>query len=103
MSAATPIDETTRAFEAGKRAGLATAALVIAVVSFISLLGTEKAIVAIALGILAARGSPAGSAARRFGITAVVLGGVFLATVAVVLIVWWDKLVELVKILERMS
>src|SRR5687768_1481588 len=91
------------AFDAGRRAGFGVAALILSFVTFVSLLGAEKAILAIVLGVLAQRGAQPGSQARRFGRAAVGIGVLFLLTVAVVLIVFWDKIGELVAALEKLS
>src|SRR5262245_61556922 len=48
------------AFDGGRRAGLAVAAMALGVVTFLSLLGLEKAGLAIILGVLALRGGSAG-------------------------------------------
>jgi hypothetical protein len=96
-------DPLIRAFEDGRRAGLATAAIAVSVIAFLSLLGAEKALLAIALGMLARRGAQAGSAGRKLATTAIALGAVFLATIAFVLIVFWDKLVGLVQHLQQLS
>ena len=91
------------AFDAGRRAGLAVAALALSVVAFLSLLGAEKAILALVLAAAALRGARAGAPARRLAVAAVVLATLFLITVAVVLVVFWDQLAELVALLEKLS
>ena len=47
------------------RHGLGVAALVLSMVTFLSMLGLEKAITALVLGVLAMRGSQPGSPARN--------------------------------------
>lgn len=96
-------EKTTEAYNAGRRAAFGVSALALALVSFLSLLGAEKAILAIVLGVLAVRGSNAGTLSRQLGRAAIVLGTVFLITVAVVLVVYWDKAVELVRLLQQLS
>jgi hypothetical protein len=91
------------AFDAGRRAGFAVSAVALGLVSFLSLLGAEKAVLAIVLGVLALRGAPPGSSARRMGVAAVCLGALFLVTVGVVLVVYGDKLLELVRLLKKLS
>ena len=93
----------TQAFDAGRRAGLATAALALSFVAFLSLLGAEKAILAIALGVLALRGSQPGSAGRRLATTAIVVGSVFLVSMTIILIMFWNELVGLVEHLRQLS
>jgi hypothetical protein len=96
-------DPLTRAFEDGRRAGLATAALAVSVVAFLSLLGAEKALLAIALGLLARRGAPPGSAGRKLATVAIGVATVFLVTIAFVLVMFWDELVGLVNYLRQLS
>jgi hypothetical protein len=96
-------DPVARAFADGRRAGLATAALAVSIIAFVSLLGAEKALLAIALGLLAWRGAPRGSAARRLAMVAVGLATVFLVSIVVTLIVFWDELVGLVSHLQKLS
>lgn len=64
-------DPVAAAFEDGRRAGLAAAAMALSLVAFFSLLGAEKALLAIALGMMARRGSRPGSAGRRLATVAI--------------------------------
>lgn len=91
------------AFDAGRRAGLAVAAFTLALVSFLSLLGAEKALLAIVLGVIALRGSNLGVTTRRLAGAAIGIAGVFLATIAFVVIAFWDKIRELIAALEKLS
>ncbi len=95
--------EMTDAFCAGRRVGFGISALVLSLVGFLSLLGAEKAILAIVLGALAIRGSGHGTLARRLGIIAICLGAVFLLTVAVVLVVYWDRILDAIQMLQKLS
>ena len=97
------VDNTAEAYDAGRRVGFGVSALAIGLVSFLSLLGAEKAILAIALGTLAVRGSDPNPLSRRLGNAAIVLGVVFLLTVGVVLAVFWDQAVEFVRLLQQLS
>jgi hypothetical protein len=92
-----------RAYDAGRRTGLAIAALALSLVGFLSLLGAEKAVLAIILGGLAMRGGQQKTAATRLGLAAVALGVVWLVSMAVLLIVYWPKVIELVNLLQRLS
>jgi hypothetical protein len=92
-----------RAYDAGRRAGLAISALALSLVGFLSLLGAEKAILAIVLGVLAVRGGQGRTAATRMGLVAVTLGVVWLVSMAVLLIVFWPKVMELAELLQRLS
>jgi hypothetical protein len=96
-------DQLARAFDAGRRAGLATAALALSLVCFFSLLGAEKALLAIALGVLARRGSRPGSAGRRLATAAIGVATAFLVSIALVLVMFWDELRGLVVYLRQLS
>jgi hypothetical protein len=99
-----PIDAAhTQAFEAGRRAGLATAAFALSLTAFLSLLGAEKAILAIGLALLARRGSPVGSGARRLANWATGIAVVFLVTIAFVLVFFWKELAGLIEHLRQLS
>ncbi len=97
------VDKTAEAYDAGRRVGFGVSALALGLVTFLSLLGAEKAILAIALGALAVRGSASSPLSRRLGSAAIVLGVVFLLTVGVVLLVFWDRAVEFVRLLQQLS
>ena len=96
-------EEMTDAFCAGRRVGFGISALVLSLVGFLSLLGAEKAILAIVLGALAIRGSGHGALARRLGVIAICLGTVFLLTMVVVLIVFRGQVLEFVQMLHKLS
>lgn len=91
------------AFDAGRRAGLAVAAFSLALVSFLSLLGAEKALLAIVLATVALRGAKVGETTRRLALAAIGIGTIFVATVAFVVIAYWDKIRELIAALEKLS
>ncbi len=95
--------ELTDAFRAGRRVGFGISELVLSLVGFLSLLGAEKAILAIVLGTLAIRGSARGALARRLGVTAICLGAAFLLTMVVVLIVFRGQVLEFVQMLHKLS
>lgn len=91
------------AFREGKRAGMALAAIASGAVAFISLLGIEKAVLAIVLAVLALRGAAAKSRTRRLAFVAVGLAVLYIVTFAVVMILFYDKLGELIRLLQQMS
>jgi hypothetical protein len=91
--------ELAKAYEDGKRVGLGIAAAVMGVVSFLSMLGMEKAAVAIVLGVLATRSAKA----KRLGLAGIALGSVFVVTVGVVLTLYWDKLRAVIEALQKLS
>jgi len=92
-----------QAFDAGRRAGLATAAMALSLVSFLSLLGAEKAFLAIALAIIARRGSQPGSAGRRLATIAIGVATVFLVSIAFILIVFWKEFGDFVNYFRQLS
>jgi hypothetical protein len=81
---------------------MATAALALGVVAFLNLLGTEKGILAIVLAMLSLRNMPAGPAPRGARI-AIALGVVQLATVAILLVFFHDKLRQLIDLLRTLG
>lgn len=98
-----PEEPNQAAYDAGRRTGLAIAALATSAVAFISLLGLEKAILAYVLAILAIRGMPARSQARRWGIAAIVVTIVYLVTFAVIVAVFHEQLAELMRLLQQLG
>jgi len=96
-------DRLTEIYRAGRRTGIGIAALAIGITTYLSLLGAEKAVLAVVLGVLALRGEPHGTLARRLGIASVVLGSVFIVTIPVLLVVFWDRVAEFVSILSKLS
>ena len=92
-----------QAFDAGRRAGLATAAMALSLVSFLSLLGAEKAFLAIALAIIARRGSKPESVGRRLATVAIGIAAVFLVSIAFILIVFWKEFGDFVNYFRQLS
>jgi len=93
----------TKAFREGKRAGLAIAAVAGSAVAFVSLLGIEKAILAIVLAILARRGAAPKSHTRRLASVAIGLAMLYVAMFAVVMALFHDKLGELIRLLQQLG
>ena len=96
------LDTSAEAYDTGRRVGFGVSALALGLVTFLSLLGAEKAILAIVLGTLAVRGSNARTLSRRLGTEAIILGVVFLLTGGVVLVVFWDQAIELVRHIKQL-
>lgn len=92
-----------RAFEEGRRTGLAIAAVAAGVVSFISLLGLEKAILAVVLAVLAGRGVTAGRQCRRLAAVALMIAGLYVITFAVIMVLFHDRVAELVRLLQQLG
>lgn len=86
----------------GRREGLATAAVALSIVSFVNLLGAEKALLAIVLAVLALQGARSGPRRLR-GWLAIVIAGIYLATVVTVLVVFHDKLGQLIELLKDLG
>lgn len=97
---ATPPDQ--QALQRGRSEGFAIAAVALGVLSFIQLLGTEKALLAIVLALLALRGlpSPRNRAQSRI---AIALGVLYLAITAITLILFRDGLAELIELLQTLG
>ncbi len=103
MSTTPPTDPTYAAYQRGRRMGLATGALALSVVAFVNLLGLEKSILAGVLALLALRGAaPAVDVIRR-GRVALAIAVIHILTVAAVLIVFHDKLLQLLHLLQRLG
>ncbi len=98
-----PRDQMMSSYDTGRRTGFGIAALALGCVSFLSLLGLEKAVLAIVLGGLAMRGAPQGNLSRRLGTAGIVLGIAFIMTAVVVLLVFHDKLMILIQALKDLS
>ena len=95
--------EVTEAFRAGRCVGFGISALTLALVGFVSLLGAEKAILAIVLGILAIRGSGRGTQARRLGIAAISVGTFFILALVVSLVLFWGQIQHFIQMLQKLS
>jgi hypothetical protein len=98
-----PMHSFDSAFDQGRRNGLATAALALSVVSFVNLLGIEKSILAAVLGMVALQGAEPIRSLLRRGRIAIALAAVHASTVVVVLIVFRDKLGQLLTHLQSLS
>jgi len=91
------------AHDAGRRLGLATAALALGVVSFINLLGVEKSILSIVLAVLAIRGmAPAGVVRFRTRF-ALVISSLQLVTTILALVLFRDEVGELLQLLYELN
>ncbi|MGE5722232.1 MAG: hypothetical protein ACM3YM_07195 [Sphingomonadales bacterium] len=95
-------DQEDRAVARGRSEGLAAAALALACVSFVNLLGAEKPLLAIILAAAALRGSRSLRASARAR-WAIGIAGVYLLTLIVVLVAFHDRLAELIRLLARLG
>lgn len=91
-----------QALRRGRGEGFAIAAVALGVLSFIQMLGMEKALLAILLGLLALR-SAVTPRSRRQGWTAIALGAAYLAVTITTLIVFRDRLGELIRLLQSLG
>ncbi len=91
------------AYEAGRRAGLATGALALSIAAFINLLGLEKSLLAIVLAAMALRGGEVGTKLRGFARAAIVIAAVHVVTVVTVVAVFHERLAELIRLLRQLG
>jgi len=94
--------EVTQARDDGRRQGLAIAALALGLISFVSLLGAEKAILAIVLGVIAMSGSSS-RLVRQRSFIAIGLALLQIVTTGVVMLLYQDELGQLVELLSKLS
>lgn len=91
------------AYEEGRRAGLATAALALSITAFINLLGVEKSLLAIVLAVLALRGTVQARTALRRGRAALVLAVVHVVVFAAALVLFHRQLGQLIHLLQQLG
>ena len=96
-------DELSKRYDEGRRVGLAIAAIAVAAVAFLSLLGVEKAILALILAVLAFRGAASNSPGRKLAIAAIGIVILYVITVVIVLLVYHEKLAELIRLIQHLS
>lgn len=103
MSTMPQTDPIYAAYQRGRRMGLATGALALSVVAFVNLLGMEKSILAGVLALLALQGAaPAADLIRR-GRIALAIAVVHILTVIFMLVVFHDKLLQLLHLLQKLG
>lgn len=94
------------AYDAGRRAGLSIGALAASLVAFVSLLGLEKALLALTLAILALAGGRRGGgrrSGRRMAACAIGVSCVYIVTYAVILIVFRSQLAKLLHLMQQLG
>ena len=94
--------EVIQARDDGRRQGLAIAALAVGLISFLNLLGAEKSILAIVLGVIAMSGSSS-RLVRQRSFIAIGLALLQIVTTGVVLLLYQDELGQMVKLLSKLS
>ena len=87
------------AYHAGRRDGLALGALALALVAFINVLSVEKSILAVVLAILALKAAPGSSRVNW----ALGVAGLHIVTWVAVLVLFHDKLGQLLKLLQQLG
>ena len=102
MSGQTDADRERILLRKGRSEGMATAAVAIGALAFLNLLGAEKGILAVVLGVLALRNAPPRASQRRARV-AIGLGAVQIATVVAVLVLFHDKLRQLIDLLRTLG
>lgn len=92
-------------FICGQKFAFATAALLLGIASFISLLAVEKGILAIAFACMALRSRPAPrlEVRRGWAVTGLVLGAIIVILVPTVMLVFHERVAELIKALEKLQ
>ncbi len=93
----------TKAFQEGRQLGLATAALALSIAGFVNLLGAEKPILAGVLALMALQGGASSRAIFSRGRAALVLAAIYLLTIVAVCIVFHDKLLQLLQLLQKLG
>jgi hypothetical protein len=92
-----------QAFQEGRRLGLATAALALSIVGFVNLLGVEKPILAGVLALMALRGGTSSRAIASRCRTALVLAALYIVTIAAVCVIFGQKLMQLLQLLQKLG
>jgi hypothetical protein len=87
----------------GQKYAYATISLVLGAASFVNLFGIEKGMLAIVFGMLALRAAPGPTLVERrsWGKLGVALGLIQIVLVIAVIALNFDKLLELIRLLER--
>lgn len=97
-----PTDQSRDAHSHGRAEGFAISALALGALSFIQLLGTEKALLAIVLAILALRAAPSPHS-RTHSRIAIGLGVLYLVITLTALILFRDRFAELIRLLQSLG
>jgi hypothetical protein len=98
-----PPDPVQAAYNSGRRHGLAISALALSIVAFISLLGVEKALLAMTLALLSRRGAIRSEPTRRLGTLAIILNCAYIALFILIALIYWPKLGELLHLMQQLG
>lgn len=92
-----------QAFAEGRLAGLAIGALATSAVAFISLLGLEKALLALALSYFVMRDAKKDSPQRKPAKIALVVALVYVTCYVTMIVLFHDKIAELIRMLQKLG
>jgi hypothetical protein len=87
----------------GYRLGLATAALAMSAVAFVNMLGIEKSVLAAVLALLAMQGAKPLDQLLRRGKAALLLSALYAVTIVTVLVLYHEKLSELIQLMQKLG
>jgi hypothetical protein len=87
----------------GYRLGLATSALALSAVAFVNMLGIEKSVLSAVLALLALQGAKPIDQLLRRGRAALLVSAVYAVTIVTVLVLYRDKLSDLIHLLQKLS
>jgi hypothetical protein len=87
----------------GYRLGLATSALALSAVAFVNMLGIEKSVLSAVLALLALQGAKPIDQLLRRGRAALLVSAVYAVTIVTVLVLYHDKLSDLIHLLQKLS
>jgi hypothetical protein len=87
----------------GYRLGLATSALALSVVAFVNMLGIEKSVLSAVLALLALQGAKPINQLLRRGRAALLVSAVYAVTIVTVLVLYHDKLSDLIHLMQKLS
>ena len=98
-------DRATQAYVLGQKYAYATASLLVGIAAFVNLLGLERAFLAIAFAWLALKAAPTPrlTARRRWGQVGLALGVAMCALVPTALILFHDRLRDVIAALEKLQ
>jgi hypothetical protein len=99
------MDSQESAFVLGQRYTLATLSLTLALLSFLNLAGTEKAILAVVLGVKALKSNPLPALEQRRGLARIGIGlaAAHVVVVVTIILLNLDRLRRLFEALRAMS
>ncbi|HYF49220.1 MAG TPA: hypothetical protein VEJ63_07435 [Planctomycetota bacterium] len=105
MASPTPATDSAiqAAYAEGRQMGLSIAAVAMSAVAFLSLLGLEKALLALTLALLVLREARPGSQPRNRAKIAAVIAAVYCVCFVTALIVFRAQIAELIQMLQRMG